>query len=381
MAIKNFTAYNPTRLHFGQGVTENIGETVKSYGQRVLLVYGKGSVKKYGYYAQVVTALQKQALEVIDFGGIQPNPLVEDVRRAIALGKEKEVEVVLALGGGSVIDSAKIISIGLVNEADPWQFMLWQAQPQKALPLVTVLTLAATGTEMNGAAVLQNLEEGKKVGFVHPLLFPKDSFLDPSFTVTVPKDYTAYGVVDLIAHALEAFFGDGEPEVIDQITMAIIKNAMEQSPLLLHDLHNVDLRANIMLDATLALNGLTNYGRTGGDWGVHALGHELSLLYGTPHGATLSIVYPAWLRLQSERLAGRIQKLGKGLFGTSDVEKTIEKIERFFRSIASPVCLPEAGISPDKKEEILRQMNKNQDSGMVHPLTDDDRRRIVEWMV
>ncbi len=380
MAIENFIAYNPVRLHFGKGVTDTLGETVSEYGKKVLLVYGKGSVKKYGYYDRVVEQLERAGVEITEFGGIQPNPLVDDVRRAVALGKEKNVDVILALGGGSVIDSAKIVSVGLVHNIDPWQFMLWQAMPEKSVPLVTVLTLAATGTEMNAAAVLQNTETGKKVGFVHPLLFPKDSFLDPAFTVTVPKDYTAYGIVDLIAHALEAFFGKGEPSVIDRITADIIKDAMEEAPLLLNDLQNTERRANIMLDATLALNGLTNYGRSSGDWGVHALGHELSLLYGIPHGATLSIVYPAWLKLQAGRIPKRIQKLGNLLFGLTDVETFIQKLEAFFKSIDCPVRLADAGIDKSKKEEILHQMNKNQDSGMVHPLNDDDRKQIMEYM-
>ncbi len=381
MSIQNFIAYNPVHLHFGEGVTDTLGETLKQYGNHVLLVYGRGSVKKYGYYDKVVAQLKEAGMEITEYSGINPNPLVDDVRKAVALGREKKVDVVLALGGGSVIDSAKIISIGLVNDVDPWAFMTWQAQPEKAVPLVSVLTLAATGTEMNAAAVLQNRETGKKVGFLNPLLFPKDSFLDPAFTVTVPKDYTAYGIVDLIAHALEAFFGGGEPSVIDKITLAIIKDAMEWAPRLLNDLQNVDLRANIMLDATLALNGLTSYGKTGGDWGVHAVGHELSFLYDMPHGATLSIAYPAWLRLQSERIPQRIQKLGEGLFGTPDLEKTIEKLEAFFTSIDSPLRITEAGIDVSKKEEILSQMNKNQASGMVHSLSDEDRKRLVDWMM
>ncbi len=381
MSIENFIAYNPVRLHFGKGVTDTLGETVRQYGKKVLLVYGKGSVKKYGYYDRVAGQLKEAGAEITEFGGIKPNPLVDDVRKAIALGKKKQTEVVVALGGGSVIDSAKIISIGLVNEVDPWDFMTWQAKPEKALPLVTVLTLAATGTEMNAAAVLQNHKTGQKRGYVNPLLFPKDSFLDPSFTVTVPKDYTAYGIVDLIAHALEAYFGGGSPSVTDRITMDIIKDAMVWALPLLNDLKNEELRANIMLDATLALNGLTNYGRTGGDWGVHALGHELSLLYDMPHGATLSIAYPAWLKLQSERMPERIQKLGEGLFGTSDIGQTIQKLEDFFTSLGSPVRITQAGVKVSEKEKILQQMNKNQVTGMVHNLSDEDRKRLVDLMM
>lgn len=381
MAIENFIAYNPTRLHFGKGVTETLGKTVSQYGKKVLLVYGKGSVKKYGYYDKVLEQLVRAGLSVREYHGIKPNPVVDDVRKAIALGKANKIEVIVAIGGGSVIDSAKIIGLSLANDIDPWEFMTWQAMPEKSIPLVTVLTLAATGTEMNAAAVLQNPETGQKLGFVNPMLFPKDSFLDPSFTATVPKDYTAYGIVDLIAHALEAFFGGGEPSVTDRITLAIIKDAMEWGPQLMADLQNIDLRANIMLDATMALNGLTSYGKTSGDWGVHGLGHELSFLYDLPHGATLSIAYPAWLRLQSERIPQRIQKLGMGLFGTTDLEETIEKLEAFFSSLGSPIRTIETGIDTSKKQEILNQMNKNKVSGMHHALDDDDRAKLVDWMM
>jgi alcohol dehydrogenase YqhD (iron-dependent ADH family) len=381
MAIENFVAYNPTKLHFGKNVVETLGETVKQYGKRVLLVYGKGSVKKYGTYDLVVEQLTGAGLEIVEYGGIQPNPLVGDVRKAVTLGKEKNIDVIVALGGGSVIDSCKIMGLSLANDIDPWQFMTWQAHPKKSIPLVTVLTLAATGTEMNGAAVLQNPETGQKVGYVNPLSYPKDSFLDPQFTATVPKDYTAFGITDLIAHALEAFYGAGEPSVTDRITLSIILDAMEKAPLLMADLSNYDLRAAIMLDATLALNGLTSYGKTSGDWGVHALGHELSLLYGTAHGASLSIVYPAWLKLQKSRIPERIKKMTQGLFGTDDIDKGIALLEAFFTSIGSPIRLSEAGINASKKDEILAQMNKNQDSGMHHALNNADRALILEKMI
>ncbi len=380
MSIKNFVAYNPTRLHFGSGVVKNLGETVKNYGKNILLIYGQGSVKKYGYYDQVISQLKENGLLVTEYSGIKPNPVVEDVREAVALGKENKIDVIVALGGGSVIDSAKIISLSIANNTDPWEYMTWQQMPQKNIPLVTVLTLAATGTEMNGAAVIQNKETGQKLGFVHPLNFPKDSFLDPEFTVTVPGDYTAYGIVDLIAHALEAFYGEGDPSVIDSITLDIIKDAMHWGPVLLNDLSNVDLRANIMLDATLALNGLTSYGKSGGDWGVHGIGHELSLLFDTPHGATLSIAYPAWLKLQKARIPKRIEKMGQVLFGTDSIDDIIIKIEDFFTSIGSPVRLKDIGIDSVGKEKFLEQMNKNKVSGMFHLLDEKDRVRLVELM-
>lgn len=378
--MENFVTYNPVKLHFGVNVIDTLGETVKQYGNRVLLIYGKGSVKTFGYYDQVIAQLEKAELEIFEYSGIKPNPIIEDVEKATLLGRENNIDVIVALGGGSVIDSAKVMSLSIATGENPWDYMSWKLTPQKAIPLVTVLTLAATGTEMNAAAVVQNQNTGQKNGFVNPLMFPKNSFLDPKFTVSVPRNYTAFGVVDLIAHAMEAFFGQGEPSITDQITIDIIKDAMKWGPLLLDDLTNVDLRTKIMLDATLALNGLTNYGKKSGDWGVHGLGHELSLLFDTPHGASLSIVYPAWLKLQKDRIPERIIKLGKGLFNSDNVDDTIKNFISFFQKVDSPVCMDEIKINPEQKIDIINQFNKNKVSGMHHSLNNEDYEILVEFM-
>lgn len=379
MAIKNFTAYNPVRLRFGKGVVEQLGKTLKDYGDKVLLVYGKRSVKNFGYYARVVKQLNDAGIDWVEYGGIKPNPVIEDVRKAVTVGKNSGVNVVLALGGGSVTDSSKIIAASIATGIEPWDIVSWNKHPDKSLPLICVLTLAATGTEMNAAAVVQNEETGQKLGYVNPVLFPKESFLDPQYTVTVPFDYTVYGIVDLMAHALEAFYGDGAPPVIDAITLDIIKDAMDKAPGLLADLQNYELRAEIMLDATLALNGLTSYGKTGGDWGVHAIGHEISLLFDTPHGATLSIAYPAWLKLQKEKIPERILAMGKGLFNASTVDETIEKLEAFFVSIKAPVRLKDLGLA-EKAPEILAQLNRNKVSGMHYSMTENDHALLVNYM-
>lgn len=379
--MENFVAYNPTRLHFGKNVTDSLGKTVKQYGNRVLLVYGKGSVKKFGYYNRVIEQLNKFKLEITEYSGIKPNPVIEDVEKAAALGREKNVDVIVALGGGSVIDSAKIIGLCIASERSAWDFMKWKIIPEATTPLVTVLTIAATGTEMNGAAVIQNNDTGEKIGFVNELNFPKHSFLDPQFTATVPANYTTYGIVDLIAHALEAYFGEGEPSLTDRITFSIIKDAMYWGPRLMEDLENYELRANIMLDATLALNGITNYGKKVGDWGVHAIGHQLSFLYDTPHGASLSIAYPAWLKLHKERIPERIQKLGREVFGVDSVDETISSFLRFFVSVRSPVNLFDIGIDLTKKSEILDQMVKNKVTGFHHNLNYEDYITLVNSML
>jgi len=379
--MENFTAYNPTRLHFGKNVTDKLGDVVKEYGKHVLLIYGQGSVKKYGYYDKIVKQLKEAGLKITEYSGIKPNPIIEDVEKAAALGKQNKIDVMVALGGGSVIDSAKIVGLCIASDTSAWDFMKWRAKPKASIPLINVLTLAATGTEMNGAAVIQNPETGEKLGFVDELNFPKHSFLDPQFTISVPFDYTAYGIVDLIAHALEAFFGKGEPSITDRITFSIIKDAFYWGPKLLQDLQNYDLRANIMLDATLALNGLTNYGKLGGDWGVHAIGHQLSFLYDTPHGATLSIAYPAWLKLQKDRIPDRIKALGKGLFNTDSVDETIKLLSSFFISLKSPVNLSDLKIGLKYKPEILEQLNKSRVSGFHHILSKEDHLKLLNFMM
>ena len=379
--MEKFIAYNPVKLHFGKGVVEELGKSASAYGKKVLFIYGKGSVKKYGYYDIVRKQLDSAGMDVVEYSGIKPNPIVEDARAAVKLGLDEKVEVIVALGGGSVIDTAKMVGLGIANNTDPWKIITSQEQPKNKMPLLNVLTLAATGTEMNAAAVLQNHETRQKVGWGHPLNFPAESFLDPSFTLSVPKSYTAYGVVDLVAHALEAYFGKGEPSVIDEITFAIIKDAFEFGPKLLADLGNYSLREKIMLDATLALNGLTMYGKQSGDWGVHGLGHEISLLFDTAHGATLSIAYPAWLKLHADRIPERILKMGKALFGATTVNESIEELEKAFQSLESPIRLSDINLAKADGEKIKQQFLKNNISGVHHQLNAEDYNSLISFML
>lgn len=296
------------------------------------------------------------------------------------MGRKHNVDVILAVGGGSVIDSAKMIAITIPYQIKAWDYMAGKApKPQHAIPVIAVLTLAATGSEMNPFAVLSNHDAERKGSYGHKLMFPKHSFLDPQYTMSVPYNYTAYGIADLIAHCLEAYFGKGEATLADRFVFAIIKEALENGPALLKDLNNYDLRARIMFAATMALNGLTMQGRASGDWGVHSIGHILSLIYDVPHGASLSIVYPAWLKLQKDRLAERISFLGQNVFNTGDVDLTIERLESFFRLIDCPVRIRETVINPDKNE-IIRLMISNRAATFVHKLDHNDYHEIVELM-
>lgn len=377
--MENFIAYNPTSLHFGRNVLNDLSSVISLYGRKVLLVYGKHSIKKNGLYDIIKTQLYKMDAQVFEYSGIKSNPVIEDVDKAAALGRKHKVDVILAVGGGSVIDSAKVISVAIPLETNAWDFFTRKATPQTAIPVVTVLTLAATGSEMNPFAVISNHQAEVKGSYTSQLMFPKHSFLDPQFTITVPYNYTAYGIGDLIAHCLEAYFGKGEATLADRFVFAIIKEALDNGPALLKDLTNYDLRAKIMFAATMALNGLTMQGRASGDWGVHSIGHILSLLYDVPHGASLSIVYPAWLKLQKHRLADRISYLGKNVFNTSDVNLTIERLESFFRLLDCPVRLGEV-VHNANNDEIVRVMIHNKAATFVHKLNHDDYREITSLM-
>lgn len=376
----NFKIDNPTVLHFGKDVTNGLGKVVSEYGKKVLLVYGKGSIKSNGIYDAVMEQLKSITAEVTEFGGIKPNPIVEDVNKAAELGREKDIDVIVAVGGGSVIDSAKVMAVTIPEHTSAWRIMIKMAKPQKAIPVICILTLAATGTEMNPYAVLQSDQAKKKLGMGYPNMYPKHSFLDPQFTYSVPKDYTAYGIVDLVAHALENYFGKGEATLSDRFVFAVIKEAVEYGPQLINNLQDYNLRAKIMYAATNALNGLTMYGRESGDWGVHDFGHTISVLFDTPHGATLSIAYPAWLKLMKERIPVRITELGQAVFGVDNPEDTILKFEEFFKLLGSPVRLQETGITTNQKDELLATLIRNKVNGAHHSVSDEDRETILNLM-
>ena len=378
--MNNFIAFNPVKLHFGKDVVKDLGSSAAQLGKRALLVYGGGSVLRNGSYNDTKEQLRMHDIDITEFNGIKPNPRVEDVMEAARIGREAEVDMVVAVGGGSVIDSAKIIAICIADDCDAWEVMTGKHEPAAARPLIAVLTLAATGTEMNAVAVLQNGETMEKIGYKNELIYPVHSFLDPTYTQSVPADYTAYGVIDLVAHALEAWFGKGEATLSDRFVISIIKEAMEFGPALMKDTGNYKLRANIMWAATNALNNLTMYGRESGDWGVHALGHVLSFLYDTPHGATLSIIYPAWMRVLKERAGDRITQLGRELFDVETVDETIESLQTYFKSLGGPVRCQEAGIDESKKEEILNLMNRNRAEGFNFRFSDGDRKTVLDHM-
>ncbi len=378
--MENFTIYNPTAIHFGKDVLRKLPKIAEKYGKKPLLIYGKNSVIKYGYYEQVQKLLQTSGFEIVEYSGIKSNPIIADVEKAVQIGQREKVDFILALGGGSVIDTAKIVALCTLDQLDPWQVVTGKQKPQRSLPIITIQTLAATGTEMNSFAVVQNEKTKQKIGFGHKGMFPAHSFLDPQFTCSVPRNYTIYGISDIIAHAFENFFGGGDSPLADRFSTSVILETMHYSKLLLNDLQNYDYRANILLQSTCALNGINTFGKTGGDWGVHEVGHNLSAMYDTPHGASLSVVYPAWFRLMEKRIPQKIATLAEQIFGTQDFEEFLSRLLHFYRSIETPVSLHEIGIAYTEKERIKKQLVKNSATGNVHKLSEKDYDLLLEYM-
>jgi len=380
--METFIAFNPTKVHFGKDIVSGLGEVAAQLGKRALLVYGRGSVLRNGSYQDTKDQLDKAGIEVIEFSGIKPNPVVEDVDAAAGMGIKHKVDMVVAVGGGSVIDSAKIIAVCITDQCKGWDVMKGMRDPQKVVPIIAVLTLAATGSEMNAVAVLQNNQTMEKFGYRHPVMFPSFSFMDPSYTCSVPANHTGYGIADLVAHVLESYFGQGDASLSDRFSASVILEAMEYGPKLMNDLNNYDLRARIMWAATNALNGLLAGGRANGEFTSHALGHQLSLLYNTIHGASLSIAFPAWMKHMKPKIGHRLERLGQDLFGDASAGRTIEGLESFFREVQCPVRLGDIGIGPDQKEKIVSLMIKNKVNGKNpdNLLNDVDRELIVDLM-
>jgi len=376
--MENFQIYNPTKLFFGKDSIAKIPKQASRFGNKVLLMYGKSSIKKSGLYDTIMGLLK--GFEVFEYSGIKSNPILSDVEAAVEVAKANNVDMILAVGGGSVIDSAKVASLGAKVDFSPWEFMIQKAVPKAALPVLAVLILAATGTEMNAGAVIQNMTTGQKIGIGIPLMYPKVSFLDPQLTTTVDAKYTAYGIVDLIAHALEAYFGEGDSPLADRFVTSIIKEAMEAGEELMRNLDNYELRARILYASTMALNGTTNHGKISGDWGVHSIGHELSFLYDMPHGASLSIAYPAWMRLNADDLGYRIEELGSELFGAETVEETIEGFEFFFKGIGSPIRLSDSGITETDFDKIKQKFISNKINGVNVKIDPKRFDELLEFM-
>jgi alcohol dehydrogenase YqhD (iron-dependent ADH family) len=352
--MEEFVFYNPTQIVFGKNQTKNIGRYFKN--KKCLFLYGGGSIKHNGIYNKVVEALKKNNVAFVEKSGVKPNPVLSFVYEAIELAKKENIDCILAVGGGSVIDTAKAIAAGFYYNGDVWDFFTDKAQINQALDIYVVLTLSATASEMNSGAVITNEKTKQKFNIRGDALFPKISILDPTNTYTVPKNQVANGSVDAIVHLLEGYFTKKYPNtpIQDGFVETLVKTIISTTKQILEEPQNYDARANFMWSATLALNGLTTAGIGAYAFPNHMMGHSLSALYDIAHGSTLSIVFPAWLKYNIDNLAQRLQRFGKEVFGVDSQTLAIEKLEGFFASIGAPTKLTDVGLSQSDIEAIAQ---------------------------
>lgn len=351
--MQNFFFHNPTKIIFGKDTIIQIGHETSKYGKKALLVYGQESIKKNGIYEQVTTSLKESGIEVFEHGNVQSNPVLGHVRQGVSIAKQEEVDVIVAVGGGSVIDSAKAIGAGAVADHDVWKFFNGKKGVRDTLPVTCALTLAAAGSEMNGGMVITNKDKRQKIGIGNKLLHPKISILDPTTTFSVPSTYTAYGAVDAIAHILEFYFTTEDPStpVQDRLMEGLVINIMESCETVLNTPKDYHGRANLMWCSTLALNGLTAAGLGKVGFPMHMIEHSLSALYNIPHGAGLSVVMPGWMSYQAELNPKKFTQFAERVLNIKEKNpkggaiKGVDFLKEWFAKISCPTSLKNLNIS------------------------------------
>lgn len=356
--MNNFSFQNPTRLIFGDGMIASLSKEIPA-GKKIMVTFGGGSVKKNGVYDQVIKALEGRI--VTEFWGIEANPTIETLRKAIALGKEKQIDFLLAVGGGSVLDGTKLISSGLLYDGDAWDLVKKGYYPE-TVPMGTVLTLPATGSEMNSGAVISRIETHEKYPFYSN--YPVFSILDPKVTFTLPDFQIACGIADTFVHVMEQYMtSPGQSRLMDRWAESILASLIEIAPKIKENKTNYDLMADFMLCATMALNGFISMG-VNNDWATHMIGHELTALHGLTHGATLVIVLPGTLRVLAAKKQGKLLQYGERIWGITSgtteerVALAIKKTEDFFRSLGLHTRLSEENIGDATIDEITRRFTE-----------------------
>ncbi|WP_019377355.1 iron-containing alcohol dehydrogenase [Virgibacillus halodenitrificans] len=384
--MDNFTYQNPTKLIFGKGQIDALPHEVEKYGKKILLVYGGGSIKRNGIYDNVMKKLAEIDAEVLELSGVEPNPRISTVRKGVEICKEQGVEFLLAVGGGSTIDCTKAIAAGAKTDVDMWDIVTKKEAATDALPFGTILTLSATGSEMNRGSVITNWETNEKHGWGSPYTSPQFSILDPERTVSVPKDQTIYGMVDMMSHVLEHYFHQATNTPIqDRFCESVLKTVMETAPKLLNDLENYEYRETIMLSGTLALNDMLSMGLRG-DWASHNLEHAVSAIHDIPHGGGLAILFPNWMKhVLDETNVGRFKQFAIRVFEVEQEGKTdfeianegIQKLREFWNSIEAPSRLADYSIDEQSVDDMAeRTVIASPEFGNFKKLTKEDAAAI-----
>jgi len=380
MTMENFVFQNCTKIIFGKDTEKNVGNEVVNYGRNVLLHYGGGSIKKSGLYDTIIKSLKESGVNIAELGGVQANPRLKLVKEGIRLCRESNIDFILAVGGGSVIDSAKAISIGVSYDGDVWDFYTGKAVINEALPVGVVLTIPAAGSESSPASVINKEEGNLKRDCGSNLIRPKFAILNPELTYTLPDYQTICGAADIMAHGLERYFTQTKDVgFTDRLLEAVLKTMIQTVPLVLESPENYDLRAEIMWAGTVVHNDLLGTGRIE-DWASHMIEHELSGLYDVAHGAGLAVVFPAWMKYVYKENLQRFVQYAVRVWGVENdfqnPERTalegIKRTKDFFSSIGLPTTLAELEIPDDKLEEMAEKCTANGPVGNFKSLFKED---------
>jgi len=386
--MQNFDYMTPTRLIFGRDSIVKLPEVMHPLGKRVLLTYGGGSIKKLGLYDRVKELLAEiENVEIFELPGIQPNPKYNpSVLEGVRICKEQQIDVILAVGGGSVLDCSKAIAAGACYDGEPWDLITYKVKAKKALPIVDILTLAATGSEYDCGGVISRTETNDKVGYMDPLLFPVCSILDPQYTFSVSKKQTAAGCADAMNHTMEQYFVADSTLLNDGFCESMLRSLMENARKCLANPEDYTARAEMMLCCTYGCNGILSLGNSYSGWPCHAIEHALSAYYDITHGEGLAIITPRWMKhILSDKTLDRFVKYGINVFGIDATlpkqeiaERAIDATYRFFESINIPMHLREVGIDDSRIDEMAHHIAVNE--GLEHayvPLTEQDIKEIL----
>jgi butanol dehydrogenase len=352
--MEKFIYEIPTKVYFGEGQIIGLKEEVKKYGTRLLLVYGGNSIKRNGIYESITKLLDEAGVELWEESGVQPNPKITSVERGVRTCREHDIQMVLAVGGGSCIDCAKAIAAGACSESEPWNLVLHSEMIQKVLPIMCVVTLAATGSEMDGIAVINNPTTNEKRPMKHPKLRPSVAVLDPTYTYSVPKYQTAAGTADIMSHLMETYFSRHEGYMQARMEEALMKTCIHYGPIAMRDPENYEARANLMWTSTWAINDMLKCGRPV-TWSVHAIEHQLSAYYEVTHGVGLAVLTPHWMRkVLSEQTVDDFAMFARNVWHVEEedsykaAEEGIRELEAFFRVLELPETLREAGVKDQR---------------------------------
>ena len=365
--MQNFDYQTPTRLIFGKDVIEELPEVMKQFGKRILLSYGGGSIKKIGLYDKVKELLKNY--EIYELPDIQPNPKYDpSVLDGVKICKEKNIDVILAVGGGSVLDCTKAIAAGAKYEGDPWDLITYKVKAKEALPIVDIITLAATGSEYDAGGVISRTETNDKMGYSDPLLYPVVSFLDPVYTFSVSKKQTAAGCADAMNHIFEQYFCEDSTFLNDGFMESALKSLMINTRKCLENPEDYTARAEMMLCCTYGCNGIYSLGNSESGWPCHGMEHALSAYYDITHGEGLAIITPRWMKhILNEKTVDRFVKYGINVLGIDAsfdkfeiANKAIDETYHFFESINIPMHLKDVGIDEKRIDEMAKHVAENE---------------------